>query len=58
MSVLPHEEADLRADWGTARDYDGPPTDKKQCKTAPWAEFTHPTFADQGACVTWFNEHN
>lgn len=43
----------LRADWGTAADYDGPPTDKDQCRKDRWTEFSNPTFADQAQCVSY-----
>ncbi|MBA3747485.1 MAG: hypothetical protein H0W96_08355 [Solirubrobacterales bacterium] len=49
-------EADLRADWGTAAAYYGPPTDKEQCKQGGWQEFRTPVFADQSQCVSFVQE--
>jgi TolB protein len=49
-------EGDLRADWGTAPAYLGPPTDKAQCKQGGWAEFQTPTFTDQATCVSYVQE--
>ena len=45
-------EGDLRADWGTAPAYNGPPTDKDQCRKDRWREFTNPTFANESQCVS------
>jgi Tol biopolymer transport system component len=48
-------QADLRADWGTAPARYGPPTSKEQCKNGGFAEFQTPAFADQGACIDFYN---
>jgi Tol biopolymer transport system component len=56
LTFTKKEQADLRADWGTAADYDGPPTDKEQCKQGRWQEFGQPVFADQAACVSLVQE--
>lgn len=45
--------ADLRADWGIAPAYDGPPTAKEQCKQGRWEEFGTPEFSNQGQCVSY-----
>ncbi len=31
----------------------GPPTDKDQCNRGRWALFNHPTFKNQGDCVSY-----
>ncbi|MCA1698092.1 MAG: hypothetical protein LC790_03985 [Actinobacteria bacterium] len=49
-------EGDLRPDWGTRADYNGPPTDKDQCKQGGWQEFMNPAFADQSQCVSYAQE--
>ena len=49
-------QADLRPDWGTLADYNGPPTDKEQCKQGGWQEFENPAFADQAECVSFVQE--
>jgi hypothetical protein len=33
------------------------PTSKDACKHGGWRSFDHPSFRNQGQCVSWFNHH-
>ena len=46
-------EGDLRGDWGTLADYNGPPTTKDQCRKDRWMEFGNPTFNNESECVSY-----
>jgi hypothetical protein len=35
----------------------GPPTSKDQCKNDGWKVFNNPTFKNQGACVSFFENN-
>lgn len=48
---------DLRADWGTAPNNYGPPTQKEQCLKGGWTEFQTPTFTGEKPCVSYVSQN-